>query len=132
MAVYPGDPLVKTEILHTVQADLFNMNLLSTAMHAGTHLDAPLHFLEEGDDVAAIPLEKTIGPANLVRIEAVDGVLWTADLRKAYLGLKEKHPRLLLSTGWEKRTESEGFFTDYPAFDSVLPVFLRENGIVLL
>lgn len=132
MPVYPGDPQVKVEILHTVRADHFHMNLLSTAMHAGTHLDAPLHFLENGDDVASIPLDKMIGPANVIRIDPVDGILRTSDLRTAYLALKEKHPRLLISTGWEKRDEKTGYFTDYPAYDPELPVFLKENGIVLL
>jgi hypothetical protein len=34
---------------------------ISSTLHVGTHLDAPLHFITGGQDIAAIPLNKLVG-----------------------------------------------------------------------
>ncbi|OMP31425.1 cyclase [Mangrovimonas sp. DI 80] len=36
---------------------------ISTAEHGGTHIDAPIHFSENGQSVEELPLEHLIGPA---------------------------------------------------------------------
>ena len=40
---------------------------LSMSCHAGTHVDAPAHFLAGGAGVDALPLDVLIGPAWVVR-----------------------------------------------------------------
>lgn len=42
----------------------------STAEHGGTHIDAPIHFAENGQTVDEIPLEKLIGPAIKIDVSA--------------------------------------------------------------
>jgi arylformamidase len=39
---------------------------ISSTLHVGTHLDAPLHFITGGQDIAAIPLNKLVGWACIV------------------------------------------------------------------
>ncbi|GAA3614481.1 cyclase family protein [Flavivirga amylovorans] len=41
----------------------YSANNFCTAEHGGTHIDAPIHFVENGQTVDEIPLEKLIGPA---------------------------------------------------------------------
>jgi arylformamidase len=36
--------------------------------HSGTHVEAPWHFLTEGDDLASIPLDRLIGPTLVVDV----------------------------------------------------------------
>jgi kynurenine formamidase len=36
---------------------------VATTMHVGTHLDAPLHFLSGGKDIASLDLDFLVGPA---------------------------------------------------------------------
>jgi arylformamidase len=43
-----------------------NHQRITTQLHIGTHIDAPLHWREEGRDVASIPLEQLLGPAVVV------------------------------------------------------------------
>ncbi|HOW37485.1 MAG TPA: cyclase family protein [Candidatus Izemoplasmatales bacterium] len=131
MPVYPGDPGVRMETLRTVARDQYHMESLSACMHAGTHLDAPKHFLETGGDVTTIPLEITAGPANFLSVLPQGGILRTADLRSAFATLKDKHPRLILSVGWDKHWGMPEYFTDYPGFEPDFGAFLTENGIVL-
>ena len=34
--------------------------------HVGTHIEAPLHFVEDGKDIADLPLDRLIGPAIIL------------------------------------------------------------------
>ncbi len=60
--VYPGDEIPsKREDLRMSRGDLYNLTSFSMCAHNGTHIDAPFHFMEDGDTVEQIPLEKLVG-----------------------------------------------------------------------
>ena len=44
---------------------------ISSTLHVGTHLDAPLHFITNGQDIGSIPLSKLVGPGVVVDLEAM-------------------------------------------------------------
>ena len=44
---------------------------ISSTLHVGTHLDAPLHFITNGQDIGSIPLSKLVGPGVVVHLEAM-------------------------------------------------------------
>src|SRR5260221_2746550 len=44
---------------------------ISSTLHVGTHLDAPLHFIPNGQDIGSIPLDKLVGPGVVVDLEAM-------------------------------------------------------------
>ena len=46
---------------HGAEGDI--MSVVYMWSHVGTHVEAPLHFLANGADTAAIPLDRLIGPA---------------------------------------------------------------------
>jgi arylformamidase len=48
-----------------------NHQRISTQLHIGTHIDAPLHWREEGMDIASIPLERLYGPAVVADLSDV-------------------------------------------------------------
>ena len=52
------------------QGRWYASNIVSTSEHAGTHLDAPLHFAREGHGTAAIPLRQLMGPARRIDVRA--------------------------------------------------------------
>ncbi len=61
-AVFPGDRCPrKLEDMRMSRGDLYNLTSLEMNVHNGTHIDAPFHFIADGDTVEAIPLEKTVG-----------------------------------------------------------------------
>ena len=62
--VYPGDPKPqKNTVCSMNNGDLYNLTAFSMCAHNGTHIDAPSHFIKDGDSVDMIPLEKTVGMA---------------------------------------------------------------------
>ena len=66
-AVYPGDPAPAREVLASMdRGDLYNLTAFSMCAHNGTHVDAPAHFLSDGDTVDKLPLAKTVGHCAVI------------------------------------------------------------------
>ena len=66
-AVYPGDPAPVREVLASMdKGDLYNLTAFSMCAHNGTHVDAPAHFLSDGETVDNLPLHKTVGDCVVV------------------------------------------------------------------
>lgn len=97
-AVYPGDPTPRMESLSRMESgDLYNLTAFSMCAHNGTHVDAPYHFIPEGNTVERIPLEKTVGLCYVVAFEGVlDGEDARQVLHRAALAVRESARRILL------------------------------------
>ena len=88
----------------------YSANNFSTAEHGGTHLDAPIHFAENGLTVDQIPLESLIGPA--IKIDVSEKALANRDYLISINDLKSwestagmhipKGSIVLLETGYSK------------------------------
>ena len=65
--VYPGDKEPTKELVYDMsKGDLYNLTNISLCAHNGTHIDAPFHFIGDGNSVDKIPLEKFIGPCYVI------------------------------------------------------------------
>ncbi|KAH6914696.1 cyclase [Coprinopsis sp. MPI-PUGE-AT-0042] len=138
--IYPGDPPFHFVHEKTIPKDGYSVHTLGIGSHAGTHVDAPCHFVEGGRSIDQIPLDELVGRGLVVDIRALQlkrrqKISWD-DLEHAYAQeestrgeaksrsktLKEKveqvKPRfLLVFTGW-----SEVALTDItsPSFEPSL------------
>ena len=74
LAVWPGDPPISIARHPGIPA----VSQLSFGSHAGTHLDAPAHFLPGGLTVEHLPLDVLIGPVWVTEIR--HAAVITADL----------------------------------------------------
>jgi len=63
-------PLEVHERRRMSRGDDVNATALTMSVHAGTHLDAPFHFLPDGAGIDALPLERFIGPAMVHAVDA--------------------------------------------------------------
>lgn len=69
--VFPGDrPPRRMEDLRMSQGAVCNLTSLELCAHNGTHLDAPFHFIPDGETVERIPLEKVVGMCYVACQEA--------------------------------------------------------------
>ena len=67
-AVYPGDPKPEKQALCSTGAgDLYNLTAFSMCAHNGTHIDAPFHFLGDGNTVDQMDLEVFVGECFVAR-----------------------------------------------------------------
>src|SRR5262245_57217707 len=83
---YPGDPQFEMRFSHRIaDGRPYNAAAFSLGAHAGTHVDAPLHFLAEGASVDQLPLEILIGKARVAELRGPGaigrGALEALDLR---------------------------------------------------
>ena len=69
-AVYPGDPHPEREIkLKISDGAVCNLSAFSMCAHNGTHVDAPLHFIDGGKSVDRVDLDRFIGYAYVAAHE---------------------------------------------------------------
>lgn len=66
MSVYPGDPEVKLEPIASIKQNGYANTLLTTSVHAGTHIDGLGHMLENQVSISDVPLTNLIGNAFVV------------------------------------------------------------------
>lgn len=68
--VYPGDPETKLISVRTIgeESDC-NLSVLCACNHTGTHVDAPLHFLEGGASVEQLSPQVFIGPCVVLQTQ---------------------------------------------------------------
>lgn len=65
--VYPGDPEGYIDPIKSIrEGEQYNLNSIYTCLHAATHVDAPLHFIEGGKNIDQMPLEAFIGECLVV------------------------------------------------------------------
>lgn len=62
MPAVPGDPLADLKQVAHLEKEGYNDHQLTTVMHVGTHMDAPLHMIADGKPIDEILLERCIGP----------------------------------------------------------------------
>lgn len=113
--LYPGAPLPQVEQLAFISRGApYNFSLLHSNLHAGTHCDAYLHFVDGDADVADMPLDHFIGTCYVLSVPK--NCLVGADFFKEHLPKGVK--RLLL--------KSDG--TSYLAPDA--GQYLIEQGVI--
>lgn len=68
--VYPGDPPTVLRQVRTIgdESD-YNLSELCACVHAGTHMDAPLHFIEDGPSVTQLPPDAFVGPCTVLEVK---------------------------------------------------------------
>lgn len=134
--VYPGDPEVERSPHDVLAVAGYNTSRLAFGSHAGTHLDAPRHFFDDGKTVGEIPLAKLCGPACMIDLAPGGSLPPGTELDVARFGpyARRFHPgaRVLYRTGWEERYGTPEFFTDQPSLTPDAARWMAECGIALL
>jgi len=81
--VYPGNPPISITPVQSIAAGgTANVSRIDLGSHTGTHVDAPLHFMDGGAGVDELPLDVLIGPARLIAFGDDVLVVGEAELRR--------------------------------------------------
>ncbi len=136
---------------HTPDSYFYSAFAFSTPEHGGTHLDAPIHFAEDGHTVDRVPLERLVAPAVVVdvvaRAEADRDYRLTADDVRAW---ETEHGRVpegaivLLRTGWSRHwpdrlrylgddTPGDASNLSFPSYgEDAARLLVEERGVAAL
>jgi kynurenine formamidase len=133
MGHFDGTPPVWVAQSHRLEEAGYRMSLLVMGNHAGTHLDAPSHFVADGGGVDTIPLERCMGDAVVCDVtpKAPNQPVTVEDLER-YSGDIGEGSRVLIRTDWDTRFGSDEYFSGYPPLAPELAGWLAERGIWLL
>jgi arylformamidase len=120
---YPGDPPFRREQVSAIRdGSAFDLSLLRMSAHAGTHIDAPAHFIPGGRAIDQYAAGDFIFPAHVISIES------TESIRAAELAVVAIRPgdAVLFKTENSRsgRCRSGTYSQDY--------VFLSEEAMELL
>jgi arylformamidase len=70
MVHWPGDRDIVVKRVNSIKAgDDYNLTNLSLSAHTGTHMDAPLHFIDNAKDISTLPFNAVIGRAKVIEIK---------------------------------------------------------------
>jgi arylformamidase len=75
MVHWPDNPPVQIGFVKAIdKGDVSNVSKMSMGVHSGTHMDAPLHFLQDGKSIDTMPLEASIGRARVIEIQDTESI----------------------------------------------------------
>jgi kynurenine formamidase len=133
MPVFPGTPPVEYIVSHTIEKDSFNLAQAVINTHAGTHTDAPKHFISGASGLEGIGLEAYVGKALIVDCTSKrDNDTITVDDMKPYENKISKGSRIIIRTDWYKYASEPKYFTDYPRISMELARWFVERGVIML
>ena len=126
LPTYPNNPPFELQPIQRIASGgTANVSRLVMGTHSGTHVDAPVHFFDDGIGVDELPLELLIGRARVVDIQGRGGI--AADhLEEA--GLREDL-RVLLKTPNSALWNSDVFHEDYAYLTDSGARYLVAQGV---
>ncbi len=129
MPVYEGDPPVSITLSSSIERGApYNVSRLTMGAHTGTHVDAPLHFLESGKAVDQIPLDILIGPALVVELPG-QAEISRDTLNSARLAGEQ---RVLFKTSNSSLWNERRFCKDFVHITGCAAQYLVEIGVKLV
>jgi arylformamidase len=127
MVTWPGDPPVRTARVSDMEkGDGATLTRLDMGVHAGTHMDAPLHFLREGKSIDEAPFDALIGPARVIEVEDPEMIRAEA-LRSA--GLFPGERVLLKTLNSSRNWPEQSFDPDFVHMSAEAAAHLAEAGV---
>jgi arylformamidase len=128
LAVYPGNlPFQLEAVKRLADGASSNVSSLHLSAHAGTHVDAPRHFFDNGDGVDALPLELLIGRARVIELPSAKAI-GPEELK----AIEPQDVRVLLKTRNSRLWSSSEFHRDYVGLTADGATYLVNHGVKVL
>ena len=128
--LYPGSPEVSFNPVKSIaNKDSSNTSMLSFGSHSGTHIDAPLHFCDNGFSIIdVLKAENIFSPAVCIDIsKEINSYIDRTDLEPYALQISNAEV-LLIRTGFFKyRNDKQDLYTtSHPWVHPSVPEYLHE------
>jgi arylformamidase len=126
MPVWPGEPGFEIERIHSIREGAgANVSVIRAGCHTGTHIDAPLHFIDGGKSIEQLSLDLFIGRARIFSMD-VQSCIDRSDLES--IGIREGD-RVLFKTSNSGLWEWNAFRTDFVYITEDAASHLVEVGV---
>ena len=110
------------------KGDPNNSSALNMSVHSGTHIDAPFHFVADGNTIDQLPVERFIGPALAYAVEAERYIT-----KEHVAGIRlDGATRVLFKTRNSELLHQQEYDPDFVAFSVEAAQSLVELGVELV
>jgi arylformamidase len=124
MVTYPGDPTVELERVNAIaEGATANLTRIDMGAHSGTHVDAPVHFLDGAAGTESLPLDALLGPCVVVAAE---------DLTRDSVAAAPEAERVLFKTPNSELWAQDEFPEQFARLDGAGARLLVERGVKLV
>lgn len=132
MMAYPGDPEISLEEACNHETDGCHVDYLMCGSHAGTHIDAPYHFLPGGKRITDYPVSRFMGEGVVIDLQHKKaGEAITAEDLLPLQEIVKEGDFLILQTGWCEKYGDEAYL-NHPYVSKEAAEFLVESGISIV
>lgn len=128
MPVYPVDDPVELDQTKSFEEEGYNYFRLETGLHAGTHIDTPMHMTDDDTYMNEVPLEKFTGNGCVLDVRGQNPI----EFKDEYSDVVKENDIVLLYTGFDEKYGSEEYNNEHPLVDGSLAEFLIEKKIKML
>lgn len=132
---FPGSPQPNFINWETLEKDGYNLELLFLSSHTGTHIDAPYHFLKDGQKIHQIVTRRLVTEAILIKIrKGANQSITKDDIQK----FERKHGKIddgstvIFHTGWQKNLKKESYFLRNPGLAVSAAKYLASKKVNLV
>jgi kynurenine formamidase len=126
--IYPGDYETKLSIYKSIEKDNYNAYLLQTCLHTGTHIDMPMHFIDDNKTAVDYPLNNFFGNGVLLDARGETNI----SMKPVYKEMINEHDIVLLFTGHDIFWGKDEYFTRHPVVSDDLAEYLLTKNIKIL
>jgi len=128
MPVYPGDDAPHLRQTRKMATDLYNDHQIEVGMHAGTHVDGPMHLTESKLFISDLTLQSFVGDGCLLDVRGQQVI----DVKAEYQTLIPEKSILLLYTGYAEYYGQARYYQEHPLVSDSLCRLLINKKIKLL
>jgi arylformamidase len=128
MVHWPGDIDISVERVASIRdGSAYNLSHIHMSAHTGTHMDAPLHFIDDARPIDDLPFDATVGPARLIEIHDPVAIRREELLQHNI----QRGERILFKTWCSARAwKSDKFAEDFVYISEEGALYLAEIGIL--
>jgi arylformamidase len=126
MVRWPDNPEIEIEhTQHLERGHEATVSRLSLGVHSGTHVDAPVHFVIDGEGIDRVPFERLVGPARVIDFGDIERI------RPIDLAGTDLHAgdRILFKTGNSLRWNEPNFRSNYTCLSLEAAQLLAERRV---
>lgn len=127
MPVFPGDVSVELKSICNYKDNGVSNHLISSSLHAGTHIDAPGHLSSNDKKIIDFDISKFIGKSVFINAKNLKNIN-----KEAVIGKIKKNDIVLFYTGFDKYFYDEVYFYKYPVIDIGCAQYLVANEIKMI
>ena len=127
MMHWPSNPPISIKRVKDMEhGDTANLSEISMGAHSGTHVDAPIHFIQQGQGVDKMPLDTMVGRARVVEIKDTESIKPDELLQHRL----RRGERILFKTRNSSHVwQTDAFVEDFVFISDDAARFLAERGV---